>query len=151
MTYKEIGDITALRADDFRVWAKIDEGNDSVVNVALREAALRIQEYTNIALLPCTILQQASRNAIRLMLPINEVISVTDVRGNDCDFSFSGFALDFTYSGAINKVVIEYSTLPEAAQVERMLIPVWELALAIYDGNTEEQNRVIQRLPMEVL
>jgi hypothetical protein len=47
-------------------------------------------------------------------------------------------------------VVIEYTTIPDAAQVERMLIPIWELALAIYDGNTDEQNKVIQRLPIEL-
>lgn len=150
MTYKQIGDISALRADAFKVWAKIDEGNDDIVNIALRDAALRIQEYTNVALIPCTIQQLASKGAIRLMLPIGNVISVTDGKGNECDFSFSGFALDFSYSGYISKVVIEYTTIPDAAQVERMLIPVWELALAIYDGNTDEQNKVIQRLPIEL-
>ncbi|MBO5803582.1 MAG: hypothetical protein J6R25_00680 [Bacteroidales bacterium] len=150
MTYKQIGSIDALRADAFKVWAKIDEGNEDVINVALRDAALRIQEYTNIALIPCTIRQIAPLDAIRLMLPIGEVVSVTDSKGNECDFSFSGFALDFTYSGYIGKVAIEYTTIPDAAQIERMLIPIWELALAIYDGNTEEQNRVINRLPLEL-
>lgn len=150
MTYKQIGSIDALKADAFKVWAKIDEGNEDVINVALRDAALRIQEYTNIALIPCTIQQIASKGAIRLMLPIGEVVSVTDSKGNECDFSFSGFALDFTYSGYIGKVAIEYTTIPDAAQIERMLIPIWELALAIYDGNTDEQNKVIQRLPIEL-
>ncbi len=151
MTYTQIGDITALKAESFKVWAKIDEGNDEVVALALREAALRIQEYTNIALIPCTIMQTPTTSStIRMMLPIGNVLSVIDSKGNDCDFTFNRFTFDFKYSGKIEKVQIEYTTAPEPAQVERMLIPVWELALAIYDGNTDEQNKVIQRLPIEL-
>jgi hypothetical protein len=150
MIYKSIGSIDALNIEAFKVWAKIDEGNDEVIKIALRDAALRIQEYTNIALIPCTIEQRISKGAFRLMLPIDHIISVVDGKGNQYPFSFTNLEFDFEYSGSIDKVVVEYATSPTPAQIERMLIPIWELALAIYDGNTEEQNRVINRLPLEL-
>lgn len=140
-----------MRLDDFKVWAKIDSEDDDIVELCLKQAALRIQEYTNIALLPCTISQTASRDIIRLMQPIEEVISVKDGRGNECAFTFSPEQFLTINTGVFSKgVIVEYSTEPSSSQVERMLIPVWELALAIYDGNIELQNRIILNLPLEL-
>ena len=45
-------------------------------------------------------------------------------------------------------VVITYTTLPTSAETGRLLNYVYEMASAMWDGNTEEQNKVYQRIPI---
>lgn len=150
MQYINIAESNIITLNNFKTYAKIVGINeDELLLNILKDAATRIQEYSDTALLACTIKQQAIGTIIRLFQkPISAVTSVIDLfTGENVDYIPSAdFSTLKIYSG--KEVIITYTTSPIDAQVERMALFVYEMASAIYDGNTEEQNKVYQRIPI---
>lgn len=150
MQYLNILDSDILTVNNFKAYAKIvGTSEDELLASILKDAATRVQEYADTALLACTLKQQSVGTVIRLFQkPISAISSVVDLfTGENVSYvasaDFSTLKID---SG--KEVIVTYTTSPIDAQVERMSLFVYEMASAIYDGNTEEQNKVYQRIPI---
>jgi hypothetical protein len=125
--------------------------NDDALTDVLKQATIRIQEYADVALLPCTIELEGEGEIIKLYQhPISEIASVKDLVGGwDVDY-VSDYRKTLIEQIDSEAVVITYTTLPTSAETARLLNYVYEMASAMWDGNTEEQNKVYQRIPINL-
>lgn len=150
LRYTAIGTNAAITLADFKSYMHITgTTNDAALTDVLKQATIRIQEYADVALLPCTIELEGEGEIIKLYQhPVDEITSVKDLVGGwDVDYvsDYRKTLIEQIYSEA---VVITYTTLPTSAETGRLLNYVYEMASAMWDGNTEEQNKVYQRIPI---
>ena len=152
LRYTAIGTNAAITLADFKSYMHIT-GNthDDALTDVLSQAAIRIQEYADVALLPCTIELEGEGAIIKLYQhPVDEITSVKDlVDGWDVDY-VSDYRKTLIEQIDSDAVVITYTTLPISADTGRLLNYVYEMASAMWDGNTEEQNKVYQRIPINL-
>ena len=139
-----------LTLDRLKAYANIvDCTRDDELRAVLRSAALRVAQYADIALLGCTI-EETVEDAAAVQLwmpPVASVDAVTDVRTGadvtaECFACGSRFA--FPYEGSFT---IRYTVAPDEATVQKFAPLVWQMAVAIWDGNTEEEQRIYARIP----
>ena len=152
LRYTAIGTNAAITLADFKSYMHITgTTNYNALTDVLRQAAIRIQEYTDVALLPCTIELEGEGEIIKLYQhPVSEITSVKDlVDGWDVDY-VSDYRKTLIEQIDSDAVVITYTTLPTSADTGRLLNYVYEMASAMWDGNTEEQNKVYQRIPINL-
>jgi hypothetical protein len=125
--------------------------HDDALTDVLKQATIRIQEYADIALLPCTIELEGEGVIIKLYQhPVSEITSVKDAaKGWDVAY-VSDYRKTLIEQIDSDAVVITYTTLPTSADTDRLLNYVYEMASAMWDGNTEEQNKVYQRIPINL-
>lgn len=147
MTYTAIGTNEGITLAGFKAYANIvGDGHDTELSSILQQAAIRVQEYADRALLPCTIVIDGDGSQMQLWQPIiSGVTSVEDLAtGEDvvADCTVRGTTLFLPHAGTWR---VTYTTQP--ADTARLLAYVWEAAAAIYDGNTEEELKVYQRIP----
>ena len=150
LRYTAIGTNAAITLADFKSYMHITATtNDDALTDVLKQATIRIQEYADVALLPCTIELEGEGEIIKLYQhPIDEITSVKDLVGGwDVDY-VSDYRKTMIEQIDSEAVVITYTTLPTTAETERLLNYVYEMASAMWDGNTEEQNKVYQRIPI---
>lgn len=150
LRYTAIGTNAAITLADFKSYMHITATtNDGALTDVLKQATIRIQEYADVALLPCTIELEGEGKIIKLYQgPVEEITSVKDLVGGwDVDYvsDYRKTLIEQIYSDA---VVITYTTLPTSTDTGRLLNYVYEMASAMWDGNTEEQNKVYQRIPI---
>jgi hypothetical protein len=151
ITYTSIGTNTAITLADFKKYANIvGTAKDTELENVLKQAVLRVQEYADRALLPCTIVIEGEGGALQLWQPIiSGVTSVVNIEtGEDvvADCLVSGNRLELPYAGRWR---VTYTTLPNAGDVARLLGYVWEMAAALWDGNTDEEQKVYKRIPAD--
>lgn len=152
LRYTAIGTNAAITLADFKSYMHITATtNDGALSDVLKQATIRIQEYADVALLPCTIELEGEGEIIKLYQhPIDEITSVKDLVGGwDVDY-VSDYRKTLIEQIDSDAVVITYTTLPTSAETERLLNYVYEMASAMWDGNTEEQNKVYQRIPINL-
>lgn len=150
LRYTAVGTNAAITLADFKSYMHITATtNDGALTDVLKQATIRIQEYADVALLPCTIELEGDGEIIKLYQgPISEITSVKDLVGGwDVDY-VSDYRKTLIEQIDSDAVVITYTTLPTSAETERLLNYVHEMASAMWDGNTEEQNKVYQRIPI---
>ena len=150
LRYTAIGTNAAITVADFKSYMHITATtNDDALSDVLKQATIRIQEYADVALLPCTIELEGEGEIIKLYQgPVNEITSVKDLVGGwDVDY-VSDYRKTMIEQIDSEAVVITYTTLPTSAETGRLLNYVYEMASAMWDGNTEEQNKVYQRIPI---
>lgn len=150
LRYTAIGTNAAITLADFKSYMHITATtNDDALTDVLKQATIRIQEYADVALLPCTIELEGWGEIIKLYQgPVEEITSVKDLVGGwDVDY-VSDYRKTMIEQIDSEAVVITYTTLPTSAETERLLNYVYEMASAMWDGNTEEQNKVYQRIPI---
>lgn len=152
LRYTAIGTNAAITLADFKSYMHITgTTNDAALTDVLKQATIRIQEYADIALLPCTIELEGEGEIIKLYQhPVDEITSVKDLVGGwDVDY-VSDYRKTLIEQIDSDAVVITYTTLPTSADTNRLLNYVYEMASAMWDGNTEEQNKVYQRIPINL-
>jgi hypothetical protein len=152
LRYTAIGTNAAITLADFKSYMHITATtNDDALTDVLKQATIRIQEYADVALLPCTIELEGEGEIIKLYQgPISEITYVKDLVGGwDVDY-VSDYRKTMIEQIDSEAVVITYTTLPTSAETERLLNYVYEMASAMWDGNTEEQNKVYQRIPINL-
>ena len=150
LRYTAVGTNAAITLADFKSYMHITgTTNDAALTDVLKQATIRIQEYADIALLPCTIELEGEGEIIKLYQgPVDEITSVKDLVGGwDVDY-VSDYRKTLIEQIDSDAVVITYTTLPTSAETGRLLNYVYEMASAMWDGNTEEQNKVYQRIPI---
>ena len=150
LRYTAVGTNAAITLADFKSYMHITGNtNDDALTDVLKQATIRIQEYADIALLPCTIELEGEGKIIKLYQhPVSEITSVKDLVGGwDVDY-VSDYRKTLIEQIDSEAVVITYTTLPTSAETGRLLNYVYEMASAMWDGNTEEQNKVYQRIPI---
>ena len=152
LRYTAIGTNAAITLADFKSYMHITgTTNDAALTDVLKQATIRIQEYADIALLPCTIELEGEGVIIKLYQhPVSEITSVKDAaKGWDVAY-VSDYRKTLIEQIDSDAVVITYTTLPTSADTDRLLNYVYEMASAMWDGNTEEQNKVYQRIPINL-
>lgn len=152
LRYTAIGTNAAITLADFKSYMHITGNtNDAALTDVLKQATIRIQEYADVALLPCTIELEGEGEIIKLYQhPVDEITSVKDLVGGwDVDY-VSDYRKTLIEQIDSDAVVITYTTLPTSADTNRLLNYVYEMASAMWDGNTEEQNKVYQRIPINL-
>lgn len=150
LRYTAIGTNAAITLADFKSYMHITATtNDGALSDVLKQATIRIQEYADVALLPCTIELEVEGNIIKLYQhPVSEISSVKDASsGNDVSY-VSNYKKTAIEQEEAEIVIVTYTTLPTSAETARLLNYVYEMASAMWDGNTEEQNKVYQRIPI---
>ena len=150
LRYTAVGTNAAITLADFKSYMHITGNtNDDALTDVLKQATIRIQEYADVALLPCTIELEGEGEIIKLYQhPVSEITSVKDlVDGWDVDY-VSDYRKTLIEQIDSEAVVITYTTLPTSVETGRLMNYVYEMASAMWDGNTEEQNKVYQRIPI---
>jgi len=150
LRYTAIGTNAAITLADFKSYMHITgTTNDAALTDVLKQATIRIQEYADVALLPCTIELEGEGEIIKLYQgPVDEITSVKDLVGGwDVDY-VSDYRKTLIEQIDSDAVVITYTTLPTSVETGRLINYVYEMASAMWDGNTEEQNKVYQRIPI---
>jgi hypothetical protein len=150
LRYTEIGINSIITLAGLKSYMHISsDEKDTELQEVLNQAIIRIQEYSDIALLPCTIELEGEGEIIKLYQhPVSEISSVKDsVSGDDVPY-VSNYKKTVIEQTDAEMVIITYTTLPTSAETGRLLNYVYEMASAMWDGNTEEQNKVYQRIPI---
>ena len=150
LRYTEIGINSIITLAGLKSYMHISsDEKDTELQEVLNQAIIRIQEYSDIALLPCTIELECEGEIIKLYQhPVSEISSVEDsVSGDDVPY-VSNYKKTVIEQADAEMVIITYTTLPTSAETGRLLNYVYEMASAMWDGNTEEQNKVYQRIPI---
>jgi hypothetical protein len=150
LRYTEIGINSIITLAGLKSYMHISsDEKDTELQEVLNQAIIRIQEYSDIALLPCTIELECEGEIIKLYQhPVSEISSVKDsVSGDDVPY-VSNYKKTVIEQADAEMVIITYTTLPTSAETGRLLNYVYEMASAMWDGNTEEQNKVYQRIPI---
>ena len=152
LRYTAIGTNAAITLADFKSYMHITgTTHDAALTDVLKQATIRIQEYADVALLPCTIELEGEGEIIKLYQgPVDEITSVKDLVGGwDVDY-VSDYRKTMIEQIDSDAVVITYKTTPNTHETNRLLNYVYEMASAMWDGNTEEQNKVYQRIPINL-
>lgn len=152
LRYTAIGINSAITLAGLKYYMHVTgTGSDTELTKVLSQAIIRIQEYADVALLPCTIELEGEGEIIKLYQhPISEITSVKDLVGGWDVGYVSDYRKTMIEQIDSEAVVITYTTLPTSAETERLLNYVYEMASAMWDGNTEEQNKVYQRIPINL-
>jgi len=128
--------------EQLKMYASVpDDSVDGMLRDILKRAMLMVQEYADVALLPCTLQLTAHDlkpgDAITLYQGGKTVVSAVDREGNDV-----AYTLD------VDRIIVEqYATSVTVTYTNEVIVPDadklkpvwWELATAIYDG--EEADR----------
>ena len=149
MRITNIQESSILTIDRLKAYANIvDPTRDDELRTVLRSAALRIAQYADVALLECTIIDEADGGEVQLwMPPVAEVTGVVDcVTGIDVKEYCTriGDRLIFPDGAAYT---VTYRVVPDADTVQSYAPLVWQMAVAMWDGNTDEENKVYKRVP----
>ena len=151
MTYEAIGNNDAIGLDGFKRYARIvGDTYDNELRSILQDATIRVQEYADRALLPCTITIEGEGTSIQLWQPIvSGIVSVVDIDSGEDVVSDCLASSHTIYLPRAGRWRVTYTTQPLTYDVYRLRGYVWEMAAAMWDGNTEEETKVYQRIPAD--
>lgn len=118
-----------------------DDAQDALLQSLFNRAVLRVQEMADKSLLACTIRLEAdeAKEGVRLYQSVKDIISVKDGNGNAVEYSQE----ERTIYAFADEVVVEYTTEPNAADIEDLLPVVYQYATALYDG---QDNRTLANI-----
>lgn len=133
---------------DFKQFASVpDDTQDTMLLRILKNAALRVQEYADRAILPCkvraTLPVPESTGIVRLYMGGGTIESATNDRGDDVYYDpLPGGRLQLFGRGGT--VVVTYTTVPNEGDQEALAQAVIRYATADYDGaETAELNQIL--------
>lgn len=137
-----------LTLDRLRAYANIVDGSrDDELRAVLRSAALRIAQYADVALLECTVTDTAQGEELQLwMPPVAEVTSVVDIEAGTDVRDRCRVVGNILHLPAAGDYEVAYRVVPDADTVETFAPLVWQMAVAIWDGNTDEEQKVHKRI-----
>lgn len=138
-----------LTLERLKAYANIvDHARDDELRAILTSATLRVAQYADVALVGCTIVDEADGGGeVQLwMPPVAEVAGVVDAAtGIDVkDYCTRIGDRLLLPDGAA--YAITYRVEPDDATVEIYAPLVWQMAVAMWDGNTDEELKVYKRI-----
>lgn len=137
-----------LTLERLKAYANIvDPTRDDELRTILQSAALRVAQYADVALLECTVIDEAQGQAQLWMPPVAEVVSVVDAAtGEDLTDRCTRLCATLVFP---RDVVCEvtYRVVPDESTVQSFAPLVWQMAVAMWDGNTDEESKVYRRIP----
>lgn len=123
--------------DLFKMYASVPDGSvDGMLLKILKRAMLAVQEYADVAMLPCTLQLVAHDLKPGDTIPLYQggktVTTAIDKEGNDVMFTpdVDRIIVDQYATSAI----VTYTNEVVGPEAEKLLPVCWELATAIYDG-----------------
>ena len=149
MRIVNVKESSILTLDRLKAYANIVDGSrDDELRTILRAAALRVAQYADVALLECTVIDEVTEEAQLWMPPVGEVTSVVDaVTGEDVSDRCTRIGNDILVLPLDTVCTVTYTVVPDEATVQTFAPLVWEMAVAMWDGNTEEESKVYRRIP----
>lgn len=129
----ERGTIPAEWLDGMKAYASISDGSqDAWLRICLNRAVLTVQEKADRSLVACTlrVSDEDAMGGVRLYQSVKDIVSVTDGRGVEHEFSQDGRMI-YTMT---EKAVVTYTTEPVQGDIDSLLIVVYQYATALYDG-----------------
>lgn len=150
VSVKSVGDPSGPMLDGFRQYLSAPEtGNEGLLKAVLKSAMIAVQEWEDRSLLPETIAVVVAarpdpRAPITLYRTVSEIVSVMDADGKELEFTCSGKLLQV--SGPCRNAEVIYKTKAEQADVDSLLLKVYRVAAARYDG---EDAQTVNRIIME--
>ena len=128
---------TSDQLEQFKAYASVpDCSRDWMLQAILKRAMLQVQEYTDKAMLSCTLRLTAYDVRHGDSLPLYQggktVSGALDPEGNAVEYSLDGGRIIF--KGGATSVAVTYANEVSEAEVDKLMPVCWELATAIYDG-----------------
>ena len=124
----------------------VDDSNDAELVVLLKAATQYVQEYLDVALVSCSVLQDEPQADTDFMLFLSDQsnIRVRDYKGNEVGFEQSGNHIALSQAASVR---ISYDCTP-ADDVERYALVVYQVAAANYDGQPDEIAKILRNYPV---
>lgn len=115
-----------------RYAAVSDDGQDSILMMALKRAFVMVQRYSDIALLPGKYCVKAEDHDgdVRVYMGGN-VVRVLDGNGSPVRYTQKGSTV---HVGTDGYVAVEFITTANAVEYDRLMPVVLRYATAVYDG-----------------
>ena len=130
-------DPTAEQLEKFKRYASIpDCSQDAVLQKILKRAMLAVQDFSDTALLNCTlrlvVMHVARGELIRLYQGGETVLRAVDPYNHPVEYIRMGNCIHVNQP--VDVVTVDYQNEVDSAAAEELMPVVWELATAIYDG-----------------
>lgn len=122
-----------------------DNTQDAELAILLKSATLFVQEYFNVALVACSVLQEQPQAGKCFMLFLDNQFSiqVKDYNGVVVSFTRQG---DYITLEESNAVKISYDCQPD--EVEQYAPIVYQIAAANHDGQPEMIKQILKNYPV---
>lgn len=150
MRITEVTPSPIITLERLKAYANIvDCSRDDELNDVLASATLRVAQYADVALVECKIVDEAvGGGEIQLwMPPVADIVSVID-RATGVDISdYCTRIGDRLVLPDMADYTITYHVVPDAETVRTFVPFVWQMAVAMWDGNTDEEIKVYKRIP----
>lgn len=150
MNITDIKSSNILTIEKLKAYANIVgcEHDDELRSI-LRSAAIRVAQYADVALLGCTIVDDVyGGGEIQLwMPPVADDVTVKDIASGEDVTERCTRMGDRMILPETGNYTVTYSVEPTDATVEQYAPLVWQMAVAMWDGNTDEEQKVYRRIP----
>lgn len=128
---------TAAQLTAFKQYASVaEDAQDTMLQKLLKQAMLKVQEFSDRALLACTlelvISDIAAGERVKLYQGAETVTGVTDEAGVAVGFQFLPDGLYL--SRACMAVKVTYTNSVNEPEADKLTPVVWQYATALYDG-----------------
>lgn len=122
-----------------------DTASDAELAVLLKSATIYVQEYFNVALVNCSVLQEQPQAGKCFMIFLDNQynIQVKDYEGAPVSYSRQG---DFIVMDSSKAVKISYDCVPD--DVEQYATIVYQIAAANHDGQPEMIKDILKNYPV---
>lgn len=122
-----------------------DNNSDAELAVLLKSATIYVQEYFNVALATCSVLQEQPQAGKCFMIFLDNQynIQVKDYEGAPVSYSRQG---DFIVMDSSKAVKISYDCVPD--DVEQYATIVYQIAAANHDGQPEMIKDILKNYPV---
>ena len=146
---KESAEPLADHLEQYKQSASIpDDSRDGILQKLLKTAMLAVQEFSDQAILPCTIEVDVNDvrkgDTVRLYQGGTDVLAVVDQDGEPVEYRKEVGQIRVLQS--CPGLVLTYTNTVNVAEAERLLPICWELATAIYDGeDTKVQGSILKK------
>lgn len=124
----------------------VDDSQDAILQQMLTAAALEVQDRADRSVLACEMelrIDGNTRRTVRLYQTPDRVVSVTTPDGAAVDYAAEG--REVRTGGVFPSLVIRYTTRPDKAEQARLMPLVMQYATALYDGQTDELEKILSQ------
>jgi hypothetical protein len=140
------GQPTAAQLTAFKQYASVpDDAQDAMLEKLLKQAMLKVQEFSDRALLACTlelvISDIAAGERVKLYQGAAAVVSVEDEEGGNVDYILCPDGLYLRRACKAAKII--YTNSVKEPEADRLLPVVWQYATALYDGAEPQDQAAI--------
>lgn len=125
--------------EQFKQYASVpDDSRDGVLMKMLKRAMLEVQEFSDIAMLPCriemTLTDVRPGDFVKLYQGGKTVVSVTDATDGEQEVGYEQMLNGIFFRTCHQAVTVVYENQVVIPEAEKLQPLCWELATAIYDG-----------------